>query len=77
MKKLKFDEVDNILDLLEKYEPHEHKEIIINDEDFIPIEDENIDIHHVDLCEVYNMINKNEIEDAKTTIGILLAKELI
>ena len=40
-------------------------------------EDENIDIHHVDLCEVYNMINKNEIEDAKTTIGILLAKELI
>ena len=40
-------------------------------------EDENIDIHHVDLCEVYNMINKNEIEDAKTAIGILLAKELI
>ena len=40
-------------------------------------EDENIDIHHVELCEVYNMINKNEIEDAKTAIGILLAKELI
>ena len=40
-------------------------------------EDENIDIHHVDLEEVYNMISKNEIEDAKTSIGILLAKELI
>ena len=40
-------------------------------------EDENIDIHHVDLEEVYNMINRNEIEDAKTVIGILLAKELI
>lgn len=40
-------------------------------------EDENIDIHHVDLYETYNMISKNEIEDAKTTIGILLAKELI
>jgi ADP-ribose pyrophosphatase len=40
-------------------------------------EDENIDIYHVDLEEVYNMISKNEIEDAKTSIGILLAKELI
>lgn len=40
-------------------------------------EDENIDTYELDLEEVYSMIKKNEIEDAKTSIGILLAKELI
>ena len=40
-------------------------------------EDEIIETYEVDINEVFNMIIKNEIEDAKTTIGILLTKELI
>lgn len=39
--------------------------------------DENIETYKVSLEEVNEMILKNEIEDAKTSIGILLAKELI
>ncbi|MEF9991114.1 MAG: NUDIX hydrolase [Romboutsia sp.] len=38
---------------------------------------ENLDCYEVDLEEAYNMIFKNEIEDAKTSIGLLLAKDLI
>lgn len=40
-------------------------------------EDEIIEKYEVDIDEAYNMVIKNEIEDAKTIIGILLAKELI
>ena len=40
-------------------------------------EDEFIEKYEVDIDEAKNMVMNNEIEDAKTTIGILLAKELI
>ncbi|MGL5347423.1 MAG: NUDIX hydrolase [Peptostreptococcaceae bacterium] len=40
-------------------------------------DDENIDMYELDFEEAYNMVLKNEIEDSKTAIGILLAKELI
>jgi len=40
-------------------------------------DDEFIDKYEIDIDEAKNMIMKNEIEDAKTTIGILLTKELI
>lgn len=40
-------------------------------------DDEFIDKYEIDINEAQNMVIKNEIEDAKTTIGILLAKELI
>ena len=40
-------------------------------------EDESLEVYNIKLEEAYNMIIKNEIEDAKTAIGILLAKELI
>ena len=40
-------------------------------------EDEYLEVHEVDKDEVYNMIVRNEIEDAKTSIGMLLTKELI
>ncbi|MGL4912185.1 MAG: NUDIX hydrolase [Romboutsia sp.] len=40
-------------------------------------EDESLEVYNIKLEEAYNMIIKNEIEDAKTSIGILLAKELI
>lgn len=40
-------------------------------------EDEFLEVHEIDKDEVYNMIEKNEIEDAKTSIGMLLIKELI
>ena len=39
-------------------------------------EDEIIEKYEIDINEARNMIIKNEIEDAKTAIGILLAKEL-
>ncbi|MGL6104907.1 NUDIX hydrolase [Romboutsia sp.] len=39
--------------------------------------DENIEIYKLGLEEINEMIQKNEIEDAKTLTGILLAKELI
>ena len=40
-------------------------------------EDEFLEVHEIDKDEVYNMIARNEIEDAKTSIGMLLIKELI
>jgi ADP-ribose pyrophosphatase len=40
-------------------------------------EDEFLELHEVDLKDAYEMINKNDIEDAKTSIGLLLAKELL
>lgn len=40
-------------------------------------EDEFLDIFEIDFEEAYNMVLKNEIEDAKTAIGILMAKEII
>ena len=40
-------------------------------------EDEFLEVYEIDKDEVYNMIEKNEIEDAKTSIGMLLIKELI
>ena len=36
-----------------------------------------IEKYEIDINEAQNMVIKNEIEDAKTSIGILLAKELI
>lgn len=38
---------------------------------------ENIETYKLSLEKVNEMIQKNEIEDAKTIVGILLAKELI
>ena len=40
-------------------------------------EDEFIEKYEIDINEAKNMVIKNEIEDAKTTIGILLTRELI
>ncbi|RDY24829.1 NUDIX hydrolase [Romboutsia maritimum] len=40
-------------------------------------DDEFLDVYEIELEEAYNMIIKNEIEDAKTSIGLLLAKEII
>ena len=40
-------------------------------------EDEFLDIFEVDFNEAYDLVLNNEVEDAKTSIGILLAKELI
>ena len=40
-------------------------------------EDEIIEKYEIDINEAQNMVINNEIEDAKTAIGILLAKELI
>jgi len=41
------------------------------------LDDESLEVYKIDLEDAYNMVIKNEIEDAKTLIGILLAKELI
>lgn len=38
---------------------------------------ENLDPYIVDFEEAYNMVLKNEIEDGKTSIGLLLTKDLI
>ena len=40
-------------------------------------EDEFLELHEVNLNDAYEMINKNDIEYAKTSIGLLLAKELL
>ncbi|SCH11210.1 MULTISPECIES: NUDIX hydrolase [unclassified Romboutsia] len=40
-------------------------------------EDEVIEVKEFDINDVYNMIERNEIEDAKTSIGVLITKELI
>lgn len=39
--------------------------------------DESLEVYKINLEEAYNMVIKNEIEDAKTSIGILFTKELI
>lgn len=39
--------------------------------------DENLEVYKVDLEKAYDMVLRNEIEDAKSSIGILLCKELI
>jgi len=41
------------------------------------LDDESLEVYKIGLEDAYNMVIKNEIEDAKTLIGILLAKELI
>jgi ADP-ribose pyrophosphatase len=38
---------------------------------------ENVEVSVIDYKEVYDMVLKNEIIDAKTSLGLLLAKELI
>ncbi|MEG1310882.1 MAG: NUDIX hydrolase [Romboutsia sp.] len=38
---------------------------------------ENLEVYKINLEEAYSMISRNEIEDAKTSIGLLLSKELI
>jgi ADP-ribose pyrophosphatase len=38
---------------------------------------ENVEVSVIDYKEVYDMVFKNEIIDAKTSLGLLLAKELI
>lgn len=40
-------------------------------------EDEDIDVYKIDIEKAYNLVLENEIEDAKTSIGILISKELI
>lgn len=40
-------------------------------------DDEDLEVHKIKLEEAYDMIYRNEIEDSKTSIGLLLAKELI
>ncbi len=40
-------------------------------------EDEIIEVKEFNINDVYNMIERNEIEDAKTSIGVLITKELI
>lgn len=42
-----------------------------------PNDGENLECRKIKFDEVYEMILKNEIEDAKTAVGILIAKELI
>ncbi len=38
---------------------------------------EFLDVYEIEFSKVYEMIIKNEIEDAKTSIGLLLTKELV
>ena len=40
-------------------------------------DDEFLDVYKLQMEEAYDMVVKNEIEDSKTAIGLLLAKELI
>lgn len=40
-------------------------------------EGEFLDMYEIYVEDAYEMVNKNEIEDAKTSIGLLLAKELL
>ncbi|GAA0229080.1 NUDIX hydrolase [Metaclostridioides mangenotii] len=39
--------------------------------------DEFLDVMEIDVKEAFEMVIKNEIEDAKSTIGILMTKDLI
>lgn len=41
------------------------------------LDDQSLEVYKIDLEDAHDMVIKNEIEDAKTSIGILLAKELI
>ncbi|EML6500545.1 NUDIX hydrolase [Clostridioides difficile] len=38
--------------------------------------DEFLDVYEIELEEAYNMVLKNDVEDAKTSIGLLLAKDM-
>ena len=38
--------------------------------------DEFLDVYEIELEEAYNMVLKNDVEDAKTSIGILLVKDM-
>ncbi|CZR77446.1 NUDIX hydrolase [Clostridioides sp. ES-S-0108-01] len=38
--------------------------------------DEFLDVYEIELEEAYNMVLKNDIEDAKTSIGLLLVKDM-
>ncbi|UWD48011.1 NUDIX hydrolase [Clostridioides difficile] len=38
--------------------------------------DEFLDVYEVELEEAYNMVLKNDVEDAKTSIGLLLVKDM-
>ncbi|MCC0683752.1 NUDIX hydrolase [Clostridioides sp. ZZV15-6383] len=38
--------------------------------------DEFLDVYEIELEEAYNMVLKNDVEDAKTSIGLLLVKDL-
>lgn len=38
---------------------------------------EFLDVYEIELDEAYEMLEKNEIEDAKTSIGLLLTKQLV
>ena len=38
--------------------------------------DEFLDVYEIDLEEAYNMVLKNDVEDAKTSIGLLLVKDM-
>ena len=40
-------------------------------------EEQQIEIKEIDFDEVYKMVLNNEIVDGKTTLGILLSKDLI
>lgn len=40
-------------------------------------EDEDIEIERIDFDKLVNMVNENEIPDAKTCIGVLLSKNYI
>lgn len=38
--------------------------------------DEFLDVYEIELEEAYNMVLKNDVEDAKTSIGLLLSKDM-
>ncbi|EGT5419100.1 NUDIX hydrolase [Clostridioides difficile] len=38
--------------------------------------DEFLDVYEIELEETYNMVLKNDVEDAKTSIGLLLVKDM-
>ena len=38
--------------------------------------DEFLDVYEIELEEAYNMVLKNDVEDAKTSIGLLLVKDM-
>ena len=38
--------------------------------------DEFLDVYEIELEEAYNMVLKNDVEDAKTSIGLLLVRDM-